>query len=86
MVALVSVVYLPEDPGDVPWASVLVAFGGAVAVAWLLRELARPKTPTARELTARFAAVGVMSGFPPPLPPSKSSRSCSTESWPEKRP
>ena len=42
--------------------SLLVLVGAGVAVVWLLRQLAKPKTPTARELAARFGAVGAMSG------------------------
>jgi HJR/Mrr/RecB family endonuclease len=42
--------------------SLLVGVGAVLAVVWLLRQLAKPKTATARELAARFAEVGAMSG------------------------
>lgn len=62
VVVLFLVVFVPGYAVDVPWASLLVAVGSVAAVAWLLRQLAGPKTPEAQELAARFAAVGAMSG------------------------
>ena len=56
------VVFAPGYAADVPWTSLLVGIGGAVAVVWLLRQLSRPTTPMARRLVARFGTVGAMSG------------------------
>ena len=55
-------VFVPGYAVDVPWTSLLVGLGGAVAVVWLLRQLSTPTTPVAKELYARFGAVGAMSG------------------------
>ncbi len=58
MIALVAITYAE----DIPWASLIVLLVGGAAVIWLLRRLTGPKTPTAQELAARFAAVSTMSG------------------------
>lgn len=62
IVALVLIVYLPGSAEDIPWTLLVVLVVGGVAVVWLLRQLTKPKTPTAQELSARFSAVGSMSG------------------------
>ena len=51
--AVLLAVFAPGYAVDVPWASLLVGIGGAVAVLWLLRQLARPTTPEARGLAAQ---------------------------------
>ena len=62
IIAFVLIVYLPGSVEDIPWTSLLVGIGGVLAVVWLLRRLAGPTTPTAKELTARFRTVSAMSG------------------------
>ncbi len=61
-IAFVLVVLAPGYVADIPWTSLLVLLGAVVVIVWLLRRLAGPKTPTARELAARFAGVSAMSG------------------------
>ena len=62
VIAFVLIVYLPGSIEDIPWTSLLVGVGGVLAVVWLLRRLTGPKTPTAKELAARFGGISAMSG------------------------
>ena len=61
-VAFVLAAVAPGYALDVPWTFLLVGLGGIVAAAWLLRQLATPTAPGAKELYARFGAAGAMSG------------------------
>ena len=62
LVATIAVSYLADGANAGPLVGLLVV-AGIVAALWLLfRRLARPKTPTARELSARLASVPTMSG------------------------
>ena len=62
LVVVIVLSYLTEDADAIPWGTLLV-LGGAGVGLWLLwRRLAQPKTPTARDLSARLHAVTAMGG------------------------
>ena len=62
LLVAIALSYLAEGADAVPWVALLVL--GCIGVAiWLLwRRLARPKTPTARDLSDRLDAVKSMGG------------------------
>lgn len=62
LVAAIALSYLTESANAVPWVTLLV-LGGIIVGFWLLwRRLARPKTATAKDLSARLDAVTSMGG------------------------
>lgn len=62
LVAAIVLSYLTEGANAVPWAALLVLGGIGVGLWLLWRHLTRPKTPTAKDLSARLDAVTSMGG------------------------
>src|SRR3712207_3129738 len=62
LLVAIALGYLTEGADAVPWVTLLVLGCTGVAIWLLWRRLARPKTSTARDLSARLDAVTSMGG------------------------